>query len=103
MLEYKAGWYGSRVVVAPRLYPSSKRCSGCGLVKSELPLPERTYSCGGCGHTMDRDLNAARNLVSLVAGSSPETVNACGADARPVLTDGQTAVSQESGRVSMFG
>ncbi len=43
------------------------------------------------------------NLVSLVAGSSPETVNACGADARPVLTDGQTAVSQESRRVSMFG
>ncbi len=103
MLEYKTTWYGSRAVIAPRFYPSSKRCSGCGLVKNEVALSERNYSCGGCGRTIDRDLNAARNLVSLVAGSSPETVNACGADARPVRTDGQTARKQESERVSTFG
>ena len=103
MLDYKAGWYGSRVVVAPRLYASSKRCSGCGTVVETLPLSERTYTCGECGLILDRDLNAARNLVSLVVGSSPETVNACGADARPVLTDGRSAGSQESERISMFG
>ncbi len=103
MLEYKAGWYGSRVVVAPRFYPSSKRCSGCGKVVETLPLSERAYSCGTCGLVVDRDLNAARNLVSLVAGSSPETVNACGADARPVLADGRSAGSQESERISTFG
>ncbi len=103
MLEYKAVWYGSRVVVAPRLYPSSKRCSACGLVKDELALSERVYSCGRCGLVMDRDLNAARNLVSLVAGSSPETRNARGADARPVLTDGLSAGSRESERISTLG
>ena len=103
MLDYKAGWYGSRVVVAPRFYPSSKRCSGCGNVVGTLPLSERTYTCGECGLILDRDLNAARNLVSLIVGSSPETVNACGADARPVLTDGRSAGSQESERISMFG
>jgi len=32
---------------------------------------------------LDRDLNAALNLARLVAGSSPETQNACGADVRP--------------------
>ncbi len=104
MLEYKAVWYGSRIVTAPRFYPSSKRCSGCGNVAETLSLSERTYSCGTCDLVLDRDLNAARNLVSLVAGSSPETVNACGADVSPVLPDGQSAGSQEqSKRVSTHG
>jgi len=40
---------------------------------------------------------------SRVAGSSPETVNACGADVSPVLTDGRTAGSQESERISTLG
>ncbi|HYY81980.1 MAG TPA: RNA-guided endonuclease TnpB family protein, partial [Actinomycetes bacterium] len=80
-LTYKSVWYGSRLVVAPRFYPSSKRCSGCGLVMSDLPLGARTFACEACGLVLDRDLNAARNLAQLaerVAGSSPETVNACG-------------------------
>ena len=66
-LEYKAGWYGSNLVEADRWFPSSKACSGCGRRKPSLPLSERTYSCdtndGGCGLTMDRDLNAAVNLA----------------------------------------
>ncbi len=103
MLEYKAGWYGSRVVVAPRFYPSSKRCSGCENVLDACPLSERNYSCAKCGLVMARDLNAARNHASLVAGSSPETVNACGADASPVLADGRTAGSQESEQLSTIG
>ena len=103
MLEYKTVWNGSRVVVAPRNYPSSRRCSGCGLVKDELALSERIYSCGRCGLVMDRDLNAARNLVSLVAGSSPETVNAGGAVVRPVREDGQAAGNPESVLVSTYG
>jgi putative transposase len=80
-LAYKCQWYGSRLLVAPRFYPSSKRCSGCGRVKDALPLGARVFRCEGCGLVLDRDLNAARNLAQLaerVAGSSPETVNACG-------------------------
>jgi len=103
MLEYKTVWHGSRVVVAPRFFASSKRCSGCGNVVETLPLSERTYSCGRCGLVMDRDLNAARNLVSLVAGSSPETVNAGGAVVRPVREDGQAAGNPESVLVSTYG
>jgi IS605 OrfB family transposase len=34
-LTYKTTWYGSRLLVAPRFYPS-KTCSGCGLVKADL-------------------------------------------------------------------
>ena len=80
MLEYKTLWYGSRLVVAPRFYPSTKTCSACGHVKDEMPLGERVFRCEACGLVLDRDLNAARNLASLVAGSSPETVNACGGE-----------------------
>jgi putative transposase len=38
MLEYKCRWYGSELVVVDRWYPSSKVCSECGAVKTELLL-----------------------------------------------------------------
>ena len=65
MLEYKAAWYGCRIVVADRFYPSSKTCSGCGSVKGELALSERVFTCEACGFVIDRDLNAAINLEHL--------------------------------------
>ena len=87
-LTYKCRWYGSRLLVAPRLFPSSKLCSACGALKAALPLDVRVFRCRVCGLVIDRDLNAANNLVALaalagfdscgVAGSSPETENACG-------------------------
>jgi putative transposase len=86
-LAYKCEWYGSRLLVAPRFYPSSKTCSGCGQVKAELPLTVRIFHCEACGLEIDRDQNAASNLAALaapdstvvgVAGSSLETENACG-------------------------
>jgi putative transposase len=66
LLGYKAIWYGTRLVVADQFYPSSKTCSGCGWVKAKLTLAERTFSCEACGLRIDRDLNAARNLATLV-------------------------------------
>ena len=80
MLEYKTIWYGSELVIAPRFYPSTKTCSACGHIKTEMPLGQRVFRCEACGAEIDRDLNAARNLASLVAGSSLETLNACGAE-----------------------
>ncbi|MFA5896406.1 MAG: RNA-guided endonuclease TnpB family protein [Thermoplasmata archaeon] len=74
-LEYKCRWYGSRLTMAPRFYPSTKRCSSCGHVKDEMPLSARVYECERCGTALDRDLNAALNLVAV---SSTETLNACG-------------------------
>jgi len=62
MLEYKCAWYGARLIVAPRDFPSTKRCSRCGAVRAEVPLSERVFHCPACGLRMDRDLNAARNL-----------------------------------------
>ena len=50
------------MVLASRFFPSSKTCSGCGNVRKELSLDERTYICPDCGLEIDRDLNAAINL-----------------------------------------
>jgi putative transposase len=96
-LEYKCKWYGSQLVVAPRTYPSSKTCSNCGNKKKELALSEREYVCEVCGIRIDRDLNAARNLVTV---SLPETQTACGEDVRLFanpsgFTEKQISVKQE--------
>jgi putative transposase len=80
-LVYKAAWYGSQVVLADRWEPSSKTCSGCGWYDETLALADRTFHCRNprvaCGLVLDRDLNAALNLVQL-AGSSSDNANACG-------------------------
>jgi putative transposase len=75
-LAYKSTWYGSRLVVADRWYPSSKTCSACGVVKAKLALAERTWTCDGCGALHDRDVNAAINLARL-------SEHAPGVDGRP--------------------
>jgi putative transposase len=62
-MRYKCEWNGIEFVQADRFYPSSKTCSCCGNVKSDLKLDNRTYVCSNCGSTIDRDLNAAINLM----------------------------------------
>src|SRR5208282_1412690 len=69
-LTYKCTWYGSKLVVADRWYPSSKTCSGCGFVTTKLALSERTFFCEHCGLVIDRDVNAAANLAGLVKAST---------------------------------
>jgi putative transposase len=79
LLEYKTSWYGTDLVIADRWYPSSKTCSGCGTVKAELALAERTYACEVCGLVLDRDVNAAVNLARYqtpTAASPPRDVAA---------------------------
>jgi putative transposase len=95
-IEYKASWSGVRVHVADRWYPSSKTCSACGVVKAKLGLSERVYRCETCGLVLDRDLNAARNLATLVRGetSSPS----CGATRNePAGNPGKTRTVRAAG------
>jgi transposase len=93
-LAYKTTWNSGTLVAADRWFPSSKTCSGCGVVKAKLRLSERVFVCTTCGLVLDRDENAAINLASLVkrvvAGSGPETENGRGADhkTRPVRAGG---------------
>lgn len=63
-LDYKTRWYGSRLALAGRFAPTSKTCSTCGTVRAKLSLAEREYHCTSCGMKMDRDVNAARNILT---------------------------------------
>ena len=63
LLAYKASWYGAVLTVADRFYPSTRRCSACGVTGAELPLSERIFRCSSCGHEADRDTNAAACLA----------------------------------------
>jgi putative transposase len=80
MLAYKADWYGRDLVVVDRYLPSSKTCSECGTMRQAIPLNVRTFRCPSkrCGHSEDRDVNAAKNI--LAAGLA---VAACGDGVRP--------------------
>lgn len=95
-IAYKSLWNKSEVVRADRFYPSSKTCSGCGNVKEELRLDERVYRCEFCGLVIDRDLNAARNLA-LLAGKSPESLNACGWEGADAQNIARETVPDEAG------
>lgn len=62
MLEYKCDWYGKKLIVIDRFFPSSKTCSRCGWKKEDLTLSDRVFECKNCGTQIDRDLNAAINI-----------------------------------------
>jgi putative transposase len=63
LLTYKMEDRGHELKFADRFYPSSKLCNRCGESHKELTLSDRVFSCPFCGHTEDRDLNAAKNLA----------------------------------------
>lgn len=62
MLEYKANWYGRKLVFVDRFYPSSKTCNHCGYVNKKLKLSDRQWVCPDCGEIIERDYNAALNI-----------------------------------------
>lgn len=63
MLEYKAKWYGKTLVKIDRFYPSSKTCHHCGHIHKDLKLKDREWTCPQCGELIDRDMNAAKNIL----------------------------------------
>ena len=62
-LEYKCQFYGRQLVVINRFYPSSKTCHECGFINSKLALNDREWICPVCGKYIDRDYNAALNIL----------------------------------------
>ncbi|WP_286293196.1 transposase [Methylomarinovum tepidoasis] len=75
-IEARAIMHGRQVVKVDRFFPSTKMCCRCGQLHS-MPLEKRQMECD-CGNVMDRDLNAAINI--LAAG---QAVTARGDGVRP--------------------
>ena len=69
VLSYMAADAGIEVVKAGRFFASSRLCACCGWKNEKLTLSDRTFICADCGHTMDRDLNAAINLKNTVSST----------------------------------
>lgn len=74
MMQYKADWNGSTLILADPMFPSTQRCSQCGYTKTgeeKIALhgnaKHRTghddYICYHCGAKMRRDENAVDNLI----------------------------------------
>ena len=76
MLEYKANWNDKQIIRINRFFPSSKTCNECGWIKSDLKLDDREWVCESCGCEHDRDVNAAKNIltegVSLLSSGTGE-------------------------------
>jgi putative transposase len=69
LLQYKAEEAGTLVVAVNPAY-TSQACSGCGeIIQKELSV--RIHKCPSCGLVLDRDLNAARNILALALQKQP--------------------------------
>lgn len=64
MLQYKGKWKGCDIIQIDQFYPSSKTCSICNWKKEDLKLSERSWKCSNCRTEHNRDVNAARNILT---------------------------------------
>jgi putative transposase len=98
MLAYKTNWYGSRLIVIPRFYPSSKTCNTCGSINKDLKLSDRSWVCLNCGVINERDENAAHNIrkcgIEILNTEGSSGINVCGVGVIPQISE---AVHDEAG------
>ena len=92
LIQEKATAHGRTVVRIGQWEPTSQVCSVCGTKDGPKLLDVRQWTCAACGTVLDRDYNAAVNIM--VAAGLAETLNACGPDVRPRLAG---AVRDEAG------
>ena len=80
-LQWQCKKQGKEFVKINQWMPSSKKCSCCGNIKSDLTLSDRIYECS-CGLKLDRDLNASINILNeglkFYNTVGTTEINACG-------------------------
>ena len=64
MLTYKSQWYGKELSVIDRYYPSSQICHVCGHSDGKKSEDIRFWICPNCHSELDRDINAAINILN---------------------------------------
>ena len=63
MLEYKCKWYGKQLIIVSPHY-TSQECSNCHHNSGKKTLNIREWTCDNCGIHLDRDINAAENILT---------------------------------------
>ena len=100
LIEEKAAERGRSVVYAGRFAPTSQTCSVCGAPGGRKPLSVREWLCDTCGARLDRDLNAAVNIM-LAAGLA-ESLNAQDRNVRHVLARAVTVDTVNPLKTALF-
>lgn len=77
-ITYKANWYGRNLVKISRWFPSSKTCGHCGYINDNLTLADREWECPRCKTKLDRDKNAAINILRQGMNKENRTVGITG-------------------------
>ncbi len=63
-LQYKADWYGRKIVKVDKLFPSSQICSECEHQDGKKSLKIQEWTCTVCPVHHDRDINASINILT---------------------------------------
>lgn len=63
-LQYKADWYGRKIIEVDKWFPSSQICSNCGHKDGKKSLEIREWTCPVCHVHHDRDINASINILT---------------------------------------
>jgi putative transposase len=78
-LRYKAEWAGRSWCVYGRFARSTGVCPDCNLIGGKLALSVRSWACDGCGAVHDRDVAAARVILS---GAVPQALREPASDTK---------------------
>ena len=86
LITEKTAEYGRALIRVDRFAPTTQTCSICGAPNGRKPLRIREWSCTSCGSRVDRDRNAAVNIM-LAAGLAESLNEQCGDNVRRSLAD----------------
>ena len=86
LIEEKAAERGRTLIRVDRFAPTTQTCSVCGTPNGRKPLNVREWVCAGCHSRVDRDRNAAVNIM-LAAGLAESLNEHCGDNVRRLLVD----------------
>ena len=93
MIDYKSKWYGRTYIKIGSFYPSSKLCNICGYKNTTLTLADREWECPNCHILLDRDKNAALNILE--EGLKILNKTGQGLPNEPIETENISSLEQE--------